>query len=581
VIHSGYHLGAIARVVLTLAAFSIPIRPAVPATVPALNALWVYSVTSLPNPVTDETTRDTLVQNGSSSGVSMLYVSVYSSTPNSAGHYMYEDSDIADLISKAHAQGMQVYAAYGDSDWPTRGCAASEFPMLRMAEVVAYNSANQSALFDGVILDVEPSGTPDFQALLELYQCFQQQAQAHGMGLSVAISAFWSTTVTFGQTTEEAYKQIVDLKLNSVVVMGYRNFAGTSDCTQGDGVVCLDENVIAYANRVSQGNTIVVGLDTDNPATSGSTAEETFFSMGQTAMNAVAQSVFNQFTAVNQTFGGFSIHNYRDSYLNGQLSGWPATNPPLANPAPAIGSGGVVSASAFGEFTSVSPGSWIEIYGSNLAVDSRFWTASDFSGGNAPTSLDGTSVTIGGRPAFIDFISPGQVNALVPSNIPTGVQSMTVTVGSVTSAAYGITVNPVQPGLDAPPSFNIGGIQYAVAQFADGTYALPEGAIAGINSRPAQPGDEVILYGVGFGPVTPNMPAGQLVQQANTLASEFNMSIGGVPAHVLYSGLAPDYTSLYQFNVVVPANSGSGAVPLTFTIGGAAGTQTLVLAVGN
>jgi uncharacterized protein (TIGR03437 family) len=83
----------------------------------------------------------------------------------------------------------------------------------------------------------------------------------------------------------------------------------------------------------------------------------------------------------------------------------------------------VVSASAFGEFTSVSPGSWIEIYGSNLAVDSRSWPASDFNGVNAPTSLDGTSVTIGGQAAFVDFISPGQVDALVPCDVPPRVRS--------------------------------------------------------------------------------------------------------------------------------------------------------------
>jgi hypothetical protein len=50
-----------------------------------------------------------------------------------------------------------------------------------------------------------------------------------------------------------------------------------------------------------------------------------------------------------------------------------------------------MSASAFGEFTSVSPGSWIEIYGSNLASDTRGWTTADFTGNTGPTSLDGTS----------------------------------------------------------------------------------------------------------------------------------------------------------------------------------------------
>jgi hypothetical protein len=83
---------------VTLAAVAISIGSAAAATAPAkLNALWVYSVSSLPNPVTDAPTRDILIQNRSLSGVNMLYVSVYSSTTNSANRYMYEDSDIADL----------------------------------------------------------------------------------------------------------------------------------------------------------------------------------------------------------------------------------------------------------------------------------------------------------------------------------------------------------------------------------------------------------------------------------------------------------------------------------------------------
>ncbi|MGA2577247.1 MAG: IPT/TIG domain-containing protein [Bryobacteraceae bacterium] len=257
---------------------------------------------------------------------------------------------------------------------------------------------------------------------------------------------------------------------------------------------------------------------------------------------------------------------------------------PLASQTPGIGVGGVVSASTFGEFTSISPGTWIEIYGTDLAVGTQSWATADFSGVNAPTSLGGTSVTIGGQAAFIDFISPGQVNALVPSNVATGAQPLTVTVGNLASAPYSITVNAVEPGLNAPPSFQIGGTQYVVAQFGDGSYVLPTGAVAGLTSRPAQAGDEIVLYGIGFGAVTPNIPAGQLVQTANTLTSAFEISIGGVPVtntNVPYSGLAPDFTGLYQFNVLVPANAGNGAVPLTFTVGGVAGTQTLYLAVSN
>jgi uncharacterized protein (TIGR03437 family) len=241
----------------------------------------------------------------------------------------------------------------------------------------------------------------------------------------------------------------------------------------------------------------------------------------------------------------------------------------------------VVSASAFGEFKSISPGSWIEIYGSNLGIGTETWSGADFSGVNAPNFLGGTEVTIGGQNAFIDFISPGQVNALVPSSVAAGMQSVTVTVGSLTSTGYNIAVNPVEPGLDAPPSFDVGGVQYVVALFADGTFVLPVGAIPGLTSRPAQQGDEIVLYGIGFGPVTPNLPAGQLVEQANALAS-FEISVGGVAVtNVPYAGLAPNFTGLYQFNIVVPAIPSGGAVPLTFTVGGVAGTQTLSLAVSN
>jgi uncharacterized protein (TIGR03437 family) len=224
----------------------------------------------------------------------------------------------------------------------------------------------------------------------------------------------------------------------------------------------------------------------------------------------------------------------------------------------------------------------MEIYGTNLAnVKTEDWTGAEFQNNVAPTAVGGTTVTISGQPAFIDYVSPLQVNALSPSNTALGPQPVVVTTPGGTSAPFTSTVNVTEAGLDAPPSFNIGGTQYVVAQFADYAYVLPTGAIPGLPSRPAQQGDEIVLYGIGFGPVTPNIPAGTLAEVASALTA-FDISIGGVPVtNVPYAGLAPSYTGLYQFNVVVPANVGTGAVPLTFTIGGVAGTQALYLAVGN
>jgi uncharacterized protein (TIGR03437 family) len=250
----------------------------------------------------------------------------------------------------------------------------------------------------------------------------------------------------------------------------------------------------------------------------------------------------------------------------------------FAVPQPTISA--VISAGDFGGFPAVAPGTWVEIYGSELASTTRPWTAADFIGNSAPIALDGVQVTIAGQPAFIDYISPGQVNAQLPSNLGPGSLQLTVSIGNVTSAPVNVTVNATEAGMLAPPSFNIGGNQYVVAQFADGTYVLPAGLIAGVNSRPAQPGEEIVIYGIGFGSVVPDIPAGQIATGTSQLTASLQVLFGQTPAQqVPYAGLAPEFVGLYQFNVVVPAVPDNNLVPLTFNLGGVPGAQTLYTAV--
>jgi uncharacterized protein (TIGR03437 family) len=241
---------------------------------------------------------------------------------------------------------------------------------------------------------------------------------------------------------------------------------------------------------------------------------------------------------------------------------------------------GVVSASAFGGFSTVAPGSWVEIYGASLASDTQGWTGADFTGNNAPTTLNNVSVSIGGQAAFVDYVSAGQVNAQLPSNIATGGKlQLTVTNGSETSSAVTLVVNATQPGLLAPAQFKIGGNQYVVAQHSDGSYVLPAGSIAGVNSRPAQPAETITIYGVGFGSVTPNIPAGEIVTEDNRLTLPLQLMFGQTPSGLTYEGLAPSLVGLYQFDVVVPTVPDNDLVPLTFNLGGTNGAQTLYTAV--
>jgi uncharacterized protein (TIGR03437 family) len=253
----------------------------------------------------------------------------------------------------------------------------------------------------------------------------------------------------------------------------------------------------------------------------------------------------------------------------------------LLTPAPPS-IGGVVTASAFGGFKSIAPGTWIEIYGTNLASDSRDWGGA-FNGVNAPVALGGTKVTVGGQAAFISYISPGQVNALVPSNVATGVQQITVTAATGTSAAYPVVVNPTAAGMLAPGYLNIGGAQDLGALFPDfQTFVAPPGAISGYTSRRARPGDVIIIFGIGFGPVTPNTPAGQLFSGNTTLTLPLQIYFGSTLATLQYSGLAPGLTGVYQLNVVVPNVPASDAVPVSFSLNGVLGPQVvLYTSVGN
>ncbi|MEN6604459.1 MAG: IPT/TIG domain-containing protein [Bryobacteraceae bacterium] len=247
---------------------------------------------------------------------------------------------------------------------------------------------------------------------------------------------------------------------------------------------------------------------------------------------------------------------------------------------PTIKAAGVVTAGEFGAFPSVAPGAWVEIYGTNLASRARSWTDSDFSSGMAPTSLEGTRVTIDGQPAYIAYVSPGQLNVQLPSNLAAGQKQLTVTTSAGTSTAYSVTVNSTQPGVYAPSLFKLSGMQFAGAVFPDGaTFALPSGAVQGISARPARPGEAITLYGVGFGPVTPNFPAGEVVQALNSTEYPLEVYVGGARAAVTYAGLAPNAVGVYQINLVVPTVAESGNQALTFTLGGISGSQKLYVAV--
>ena len=302
------------------------------------HALWIFAdPANLSNPISNAVSRQSLIADSVASKVTTLYLSVYRSTiaqpTNSVGRLMYEEADIADLITKAHANRIKVYAAYGAPDWPAFGCDLAGFPLQRLSEIVAYNTTNTAAKFDGIILDVEPPAPPatiitesDYIALLTQYQCFQNQAAQYSIELAVAIRFGWKDAVIYNGVNKAFYKHVINMIQvpNWVVVMGSRDFAGTSN-PLSDGIIASDQNQISYARSINKHNMILAGLETSNPASVGILSKETFYEEGQSSMNGAAQAVLNYFGYFSG-FGGFAVHNYGSSYLSGTSSNWPTIN---------------------------------------------------------------------------------------------------------------------------------------------------------------------------------------------------------------------------------------------------------------
>jgi uncharacterized protein (TIGR03437 family) len=97
-------------------------------------------------------------------------------------------------------------------------------------------------------------------------------------------------------------------------------------------------------------------------------------------------------------------------------------------------------------------------------------------------------------------------------------------------------------------------------------------------TAPAQPGESILLYGVGFGPTTPHVPTGQTVSAAAPLANPVQISIGGMAVTPGFSGLAG--SGLYQFNLTIP-NLPNGDAALLANIGGVASQTGVVITVGQ
>jgi uncharacterized protein (TIGR03437 family) len=240
---------------------------------------------------------------------------------------------------------------------------------------------------------------------------------------------------------------------------------------------------------------------------------------------------------------------------------------------PSIFAGGVVPVDS--PSNTIQPGEWVSIYGNNLAAATAIWNE------NFPVSLGDTSVIIDGKPAYLWFVSPGQINVQAPDDATTGTVPVVVTsaVGSATST---VTLAPLAPSWLLLDTKHVAGVILRTdGSGADGggSYDIlgPTGTSLGYRTVAAKAGDNIELFGAGFGPTNPVVLAGQAFSGAASTTNTVNVVINHASVVPLFAGLSS--AGLYQINLTLPQGVGTGDVPLAATVNGVETQSNVVISV--
>lgn len=236
-------------------------------------------------------------------------------------------------------------------------------------------------------------------------------------------------------------------------------------------------------------------------------------------------------------------------------------------PRPTIGLNGVVNGASFQP--QIAAGTWVSVFGSNLASAERFLLGSDLVNGNTlPTELEGVRVEIDGRASPIGYLGPSQINVLAPGGTSSGPVRVEVKTPAGTSEASTVTSQAIAPAFFM---YDAEGRRYIAAQHPparSGLSATPIGKAGLIqDSTPAAPGETIILYATGLGPTDPAVPVGQIPPGAARIRENITVRFGETAATVDYAGVSTCCAGLYQINVVVPQTLQSGDVAVTAQIG--------------
>jgi uncharacterized protein (TIGR03437 family) len=304
----------------------------------------------------------------------------------------------------------------------------------------------------------------------------------------------------------------------------------------------------------------------------GGSLDDRFFGMAMDpsgniwlAGNTISTDLAVTSNAAQRAFGGSSsTYGPKGDAMLVQFSGLPASLEPK------IAANGVLNGASY--LPTIVSGSWSTVLGTNLASQQDTWTTSIVNG-QLPTTLDQVTVSVGGQPAYISYIAPGQINFIAP-NVASGPVQVIVTNAAGPSAPFTVNLSQYAPAFFPWPNSQV------VATHLNYSLAAKNGTFS-TATVPAKPGEAIILWGTGFGPTSPVAPAGFETPSDQTYytSTQPTVTVNNLPAKVYGAALAPGFAGLYQVTIEVPTTLANGDWPVQASIGGVQSPNSLVLTV--
>ncbi len=224
-----------------------------------------------------------------------------------------------------------------------------------------------------------------------------------------------------------------------------------------------------------------------------------------------------------------------------------------------VSTGGVVNSATFK--AGASPGAILALFGSALGGDAALAPSLPL-----PSTLGISTVKVNGTAVPLFYTSGSQVNIQLPFTVSASSGAAgQVTTNGTTGQSFTISVTDAAPGIFTIPSGGTGAGAIV--------HAIQGGLVT--RSSPAAAGEIVSIYCTGLGVVTTPPAAGAAtpISPLSTTPALPVVTIGGQPATVMFSGLAPTFAGLYQINVVVPRGLPSGEQTVSVSMGGVVGNS--------